>query len=104
MAQKRVDAEFVRAAARIQAGVLALVFAAVGGLGVFLMTVWLLIKGGPNVGVHLQLLGQYFWGYSVSWPGCFVGFFYGALVGGVGGWAVGALYNLFAAARTQRRG
>jgi hypothetical protein len=104
MAPKSVDSEIVSAVARIQAGVLAFVFAFLGGLGVFTMTAWLLIKGGPNVGMHLQLLGQYFWGYSVSWPGCFVGFFYGALIGGVGGWAIGALYNLFAASRTQRRG
>jgi hypothetical protein len=30
------------------------------------MTIWLVIKGGPNMGQHLQLLGQYFVGYSVS--------------------------------------
>jgi hypothetical protein len=33
----------------IQAGVLAFVFAVIGGLGLFLVTVWLLIKGGPHV-------------------------------------------------------
>jgi hypothetical protein len=103
MAQQSIDAEIARAIARIQAGMLAFVFATLGGLGVFLMTAWLLVKGGQNVGLHLQLLGNYFWGYSVSWPGCFVGLFYGALLGGLSGWAIGALYNLFVTYRHQRR-
>jgi hypothetical protein len=96
MPQKSVDSEIVRAVATIQAGALAFVFAILGGLGVFLMTAWLLIKGGDQVGAHLQLLGQYFVGYSVSWPGCFVGLFYGALIGGVVGGSIGALYNRMA--------
>ena len=48
--------EVSRAVARIQAGVLAVVCALLGGAGLFLMTIWLVIKGGPNVGQHLQLL------------------------------------------------
>jgi hypothetical protein len=57
------------------------------------MTVWLLIKGGENVGLHLQLLGHYFIGYSVSWKGSFVGLFYGAGVGWIVGWTIGIVYN-----------
>lgn len=78
---------------RIQAGVLALVCGILGGLGMFIVTAWLLIKGGPNVGAHLQLLGQYFMGYSVTWTGSFIGFLYGVLVGGIVGWAIGKVYN-----------
>jgi hypothetical protein len=85
--------ELSQAVGRIQAGVLALVFGLIGGLGIFLMTVWLLIKGGENVGPHLQLLGQYFIGYSVSWTGSLIGLLYGALVGGLIGWAIGKIYN-----------
>src|SRR5262245_53656600 len=85
--------ELSRAVARIQAGVLALVFGLIGGLVVFLMTAWLIIKGGANVGQHLRLLSQYFIGYSVSWPGSIIGLFYGALVGGAVGWAIGRIYN-----------
>jgi len=59
--------EISHAVARIHANILALMFAMIGGLGLFLMTAWLLIKGGENVGAHLQLLGQYFIGYSISW-------------------------------------
>ena len=78
---------------RIQAGVLALVGALIGGIGLFVMTAWLLVRGGPQVGTHLQLLGQYFVGYSVTWAGSLVGVFYGALTGGLVGWAVGTIYN-----------
>jgi hypothetical protein len=85
--------ELSRAVARIQAGALALVFGLIGGLSIFLMTVWLLIKGGERIGPHLQLLGQYFIGYSVSWSGSIIGLFYGALLGGLIGWAIGKIYN-----------
>ncbi len=85
--------EVRRAVARIQTGVLALTSALIGGIGLFVLTAWLLIKGGPRTGEHLQLLGQYFVGYSVTWKGSVIGLFYGALVGGVVGWAIGAIYN-----------
>lgn len=79
--------------ARIQAGVLALVGAVIGGVGLFVMTAWLLIKDGPQVGGHLQLLRHYFVGYSVTWEGSLVGLLYGALLGGVVGWTIGWIYN-----------
>lgn len=82
-----------RAVARIQSAALALVCSLICGLGIFLMTVWLLVKGGEHVGPHLQLLSQYFIGYSVSWRGSLIGFFYGAILGGVVGWAIGQIYN-----------
>jgi hypothetical protein len=85
--------EVSRAVARIQTGVLALTSALIGGIGLFVITAWLVIKGGPRVGEHLRLLGQYFVGYSVTWTGSVVGLFYGALVGGLVGWAIGAIYN-----------
>lgn len=90
---KQQKQELSRAVARIQSTVLALVFGLIGGVGLFAVTVWLLVKGGEHVGSHLQLLNQYFIGYSVSWGGSVIGFFYGALVGGILGWAIGQLYN-----------
>jgi hypothetical protein len=86
-------AKLSHAVARIHAGIMALVFAILCGGGLFVMTAWLLIKGGEEVGLHLQLLGQYFLGYSVSWMGSFVGLAYGAGVGGIVGWMIGMLYN-----------
>ena len=85
--------EISRALARIRTGALAVVCAIIGGVGLFVMTAWLLIKGGPDVGQHLQLLSNFFIGYSVTWRGSIVGLFYGALTGGVVGWAIGAIYN-----------
>ena len=85
--------EVSRAIARIQTGVLTVVFAAISGLGLFLLTAWLLLMGGENVGLHLRLLGNYFPGYSVTWPGSVIGFFYGAFVGGIFGWSIGTIYN-----------
>ncbi len=88
-----------RKVARIHARVLAVVLAAIFGLGLFTMTLWLVVKGGPNPGPHLQLLEQYFIGYSVSWAGSFVGLFYGALTGAVVGWLIGLVYNRIAGVR-----
>ena len=85
--------EISRAVAKIQGGVLAVVCGLIGGLGVFIMTVWLLLEDGPQVGSHLQLLSNYFIGYSVTWRGSFVGLFYGALTGGLIGWAIGMIYS-----------
>lgn len=96
------DRELSRMIVAIQAGVLALVCAVVGGLGLFLMTVWLVIKGGPRVGQHLSLLGQYLIGYSVTWTGSFVGLLYGALIGGIAGWLIAKIYNGVARLRHSR--
>lgn len=82
-----------RAVIKMQAGVLALVFAMLGGLGLFTMTVWLVVKDGPMVGLHLQLLNNYFPGYSVTWVGSIAGLFYGALCGGIIGYVIGRIYN-----------
>jgi len=99
--EKLAEKEVRQAVAKMQTGVLTIVFALLGGLGLFLMTVWLLIKSGPRVGLHLQLLGNYFPGYSVTWLGSLAGLFYGALVGGVIGWAIGTIYNKVVALRQR---
>jgi len=85
--------EVSRVVAHIHMAVLALVCALMGGIGLFTMTAWLVIKDGTPVGPHLGLLSQYFPGYSVTWGGSFVGLFYSAVVGGVGGWLIAAIYH-----------
>lgn len=82
-----------QAVARLRAGVLAVVFALVAGTGLFLATAWLLLRGGEPVGPHLALLGHYFPGYQVTWPGAFLGFAYAAAAGAAVGAAVGWIYN-----------
>jgi ABC-type dipeptide/oligopeptide/nickel transport system permease subunit len=63
------------------------------------MTAWLIIKDGVMVGLHLQLLDNYFIGYSVTWTGAVIGFFYGALSGAIIGWTIGKVYNRIAGLR-----
>lgn len=97
------DDKLTRAIARIHAGVLAFVFAALFGIVLFMMTAWLLIKGGNRVGPHLRLLGQYLPGYSVTWMGGIVGLVYGAIIGAIAGWSIGMIYNKIAGFRQARR-
>jgi hypothetical protein len=57
----------------------------------------LLLKGAPagqHIGQHLGLLGHFFPGYSVTWPGSVAGILYGFLVGAVVGSIVGFFWNL----------
>jgi len=63
-----------------------------GGI-IFIATNWLVIKGGDPVGPHLSLLGQFFWGYKVTFVGSLVGFFYGFIVGLLSGGCIGWVYN-----------
>jgi hypothetical protein len=63
------------------------------GGGLFLATIILVLKGGANVGQHLQLLANYFPGYRVTVPGSFVGFVYGFVTGYAIGRLVGFIYN-----------
>ena len=66
------------------------------GLGIFLATMALVMKGGKTVGPHLALLGQYLPGYSVTWLGAFLGFVYLFVIGYGVGRIIGAVYNALA--------
>lgn len=63
-----------------------------GGL-VFALTLFhLVVLRGDPTGLHL--LGQYFYGYEVSWTGAFVGLFWGFVSCFVFGWFAAFLRNL----------
>ena len=66
---------------RLNAVVSGLVTGVIFGLGIFIATNWLLLKGGEPIGPHLALLGQFFLGYTVSFIGSLVGFLYGFVTG-----------------------
>jgi hypothetical protein len=85
--------DLTRTVVRLHTGVLAFACAVIGGVGLFALTALLLIKGGAHVGAHLQLLSQYFCGYSVTWRGSLLGLLYGAVTGGAVGWLIGTVYN-----------
>jgi hypothetical protein len=63
------------------------------GLGIFLATNWLVIKGGPVVGPHLALLGQFFIGYSVTFAGSLIGLVYGFVLGFAVAYGAAWMYN-----------
>jgi len=69
------------------------------GLGVFIATNILVLKGGEVVGPHLALLGQYFIGYRVTFLGSLIGLAYGLVIGFGIGYGVAFLYNWIAALR-----
>ncbi|MGI8469808.1 MAG: hypothetical protein ACR2N3_15310 [Pyrinomonadaceae bacterium] len=78
---------------RLNGSVLGIVLGIVAGLLIFVATNWLVIKGGSNVGSHLNLLSQFFTGYSVTFVGSLIGLFYGFLTGFISGFLIAWIYN-----------
>ena len=66
------------------------------GLLIFFATFWLAMTGGP-VSVYLKLLNQYFFGYTVTVKGAFIGLAYGFSWGFLLGWLIAYLRNFFIA-------
>ncbi len=62
------------------------------GLAIFIMTVWVLMRGG---GETLILLEQFFIGYSISYAGALIGLAYGFVSGFICAGIFGWLYNRF---------
>ena len=81
---------------RLNAAASGLGFGLLGGLGLFLATLVLVLRGGEWQGEHLGLLSQYFPGYSVSLGGAFLGAIYGFVVAGGVGSLVASIYNRLA--------
>jgi len=61
------------------------------GLVVAVATTVTLIRG--PTGLNIGLLGQYLYGYTVSWPGVPIGFVWSFVVGFVAGWFVAFCRN-----------
>jgi len=78
---------------RLNAKLLGLAFGLIMGLGLFAATMILVLKGGPSAGEHLILLAQFFPGYSISFAGSVIGFFYAFGVGFAIGAVIGSVYN-----------
>jgi hypothetical protein len=83
----------------LNARVFGLTLGIVCGLGLFVATNWLVIKGGKPIGPHLALLSQYFIGYRVSFLGSLIGFLYGFAFGTMTGSFIGWFYNKIASIR-----
>jgi hypothetical protein len=78
---------------RLNATIQGVVSGIVVGLGIFVATNWLVLKGGDVVGPHLGLLGQFFIGYEVTFSGSLIGFMYGFVTGFIVGYGVARIYN-----------
>ena len=94
------ELQLKRSIVMLNSKVLGLVLGFLLGLIIFVATNWLLIKGpetGPDgvsaVGPNLELLGQFFIGYTVSFWGSIVGFLYGFGLGTIAGAGMGIIYN-----------
>ncbi len=72
-------------------------FGLLSGLGLFIATAILVLKGGPNPGPHLALLRVYFPGYGVTWTGAVIGFVYAFVAGYAVGRTIATLYNKLSA-------
>ena len=83
----------------LNAKVVGLAFGVILGLGIFVATNWLVIKGGERVGPHLILLSQYFIGYKVTFAGSLIGAAYGFALGTICGALIGWIYNKIVAFR-----
>jgi hypothetical protein len=85
---------------RLNATVYGIVTGLVIGAAIFLITNFLILKGGPIgpegepvIGPHLWLLGNFFIGYGVTFLGSLVGFAYGLGCGFILGYCVATVYN-----------
>src|SRR5262245_33303562 len=87
------EEKLIHAIVVLNAKVLGLIFGIIFGLIIFIATNWLVIKGGPVVGPHLKLLGEFCIRYRVSFLGSIIGFFWGFAVGSLIGTTIGWIYN-----------
>ena len=93
MAIQDTDVTLDQAIRRLNARAWGISVGLICGLGLFLATNLLILRGGPNVGQHLGLLRAYFPGYSVTFLGSLVGFVYTFVIGYGLGRVVGTVYN-----------
>lgn len=88
---------------RLNAKLQGIVCGIVMGLGIFIATNWLILKGGDVVGPHLALLNQFFIGYEVTFVGSLIGFTYGFVTGFLIGYGITTMYNHLVALKDRRR-
>ena len=65
----------------------------VTGLIVAIATLWIAVKGGERAGQNLQMLGQFFQGYTVTVSGALIGLVYSFASAFLWGWLFAYLRN-----------
>lgn len=99
MAEHRDEQEALhRAIMRLNERAWGIAFGLIAGIGLFVATNVLVVKGGESVGQHLALLAIYFPGYRVTFLGSVVGFIYAFVLGYILGRLIGVIYNRVAGA------
>lgn len=81
----QAELSLLKAAIRMNMTVMGIAFGFLGGSILWLSTVILLLRGGPDVGLHLSLLSVFLPGYSVTWGGAWIGLAWGFIFGGLSG-------------------
>jgi len=97
MNSSQTNQMLLQAVARLDALALGTAVGLVAGVGFWLATAVLLMKGGADVGKNLALLGQYFPGYRVTWTGAWIGLGYGCATGFLVGWLLATVRNFVVA-------
>jgi len=87
----------IQAFSRMDKLAMATAVGSVSGLLFFLLTIWSVIKGGDVVDPKLELLGQYFIGYTVTVSGAFMSFGYAFIWTFLFGWLFAYFRNLLLA-------
>lgn len=87
------DELIVETFARLDPLALGVSLGSVTGLLLFLATAILLLKGGPVIGPRLGLLGNFFFGYQVTWTGAFLVMVQGAIGGLILGYLIAVCRN-----------
>ncbi len=77
---RQINQALLRSVVKINTAMLALSFGLLGGVLLFAVTWMSLLRGLPNPGHYLNLLGVFLPGYNVSATGAWIGFFWGAVV------------------------
>lgn len=93
-----IDPSAEHALMRLNARAWGIAFGLLLGLGLFIATNVLVLRGGEVVGPHLGLIGVYLPGYRVTFAGSLVGFVYMFVIGYGLGRVVAAVYNAVAKA------
>jgi hypothetical protein len=95
------EGELQRVLARLNERAWGIAMGLLFGLGLLIATLFLVIKGGPDVGAHLGLLGVFLPGYRVSVVGSMIGFVYAFVIGYAFGRLIGVIYNWLSAPRAR---
>jgi hypothetical protein len=90
---KSADELILHAFAKIDRSAFGIAVGSVFGLVLLSLTVFALVKGSESLGLNLQLLSQYYPGYTVTRKGALLALAYGFVTGFLLGWFFALLRN-----------